>query len=568
MVSKFGFIFLFCCLLTRVHAQNQSDALNAREQALHALKGFNPSSVLKGYTPNPAESSLQPQEGSNALGAQGLNALKNSSDANEVYHQAQTRSRVRSNSNSPEMRYAEALLENPDSVLDGACYKEAGDCKSQSVTKSCEESVQYEDAACKQTLDVHIKSLTQSFSRVVSPPRSQSIVSFDLQTCPPRDWRCTVANTALLAPSCEKIVVSVTRNGQPVSVTKQPDCADSLVNVQLPRRGINSATLHITVTQYVSEDQWRTADCERIKAAHPNSSCFLESSQSCLEENLVKTVSGVAISRPCWGRALNYLCARVQSSSCTSLINQGCSQTASLCIQIHATRCELYAQTFQCLEQFCLPEKTVCPGKIGCADGQCDTSTPETSDDMAEDISRLGALAGVAGDVSTNQVRKGTPAIFKGKNSTCRKVIANARNCCHGSHQMTHCSQDEKRLAKAKEEGRAAYVGTYCAKKILTCVEEKESWCVFPTKLSSIIQIQGRFHQLGINFGWAGGKENEANCRGITPEELERINFAALDLSPIQHELIARMALPNNGSINNANQSHIERLKQQGRAHD
>jgi conjugal transfer mating pair stabilization protein TraN len=54
----------------------------------------------------------------------------------------------------------------------------------------------------------------------------------------------------------------------------------------------------------------------------------------------------------------------------------------------------------------------------------------------------------------------------------------------------------------------------------------------------------------------------------LTPEELERINFAALDLSLIQQELIARMALPNNGSINNANQSHIERLKQQGRAHD
>ena len=114
-------------------------------------------------------------------------------------------------------------------------------------------------------------------------------------------------------------------------------------------------------------------------------------------------------------------------------------------------------------------------------------------------------------------------------------------------------------FAKAKEEGRAAYVGTYRAKKILTCVEEKESWCVFPTKLSSIIQIQGRSRQLGINFGWAGGKENEANCRGITPEELERINFSFfLDLSPIQQELISRMALPANGSINNANQSHIE----------
>lgn len=187
---------------------------------------------------------------------------------------------------------------------------------------------------------------------------------------------------------------------------------------------------------------------------------------------------------------------------------------------------------------------------------------------MAEGLSRLGALAGAAGDVSANQVRSGTPAIFIGKNSTCRKVIKNVRNCCRGSHQMTHCSQDEKRLAQAKEEGRAAYIGTYCARKILKCVEEKESWCVFPTKLSSIIQIQGRLRQLGINFGWAGGKENRPNCRGITPEELERINFAALDLSPIQQELIARMTLPNNGSINRNNQSHIERLKQQERAHD
>ena len=205
-----------------------------------------------------------------------------------MYNQAQTRTHVRSNPNSPEMRYAEALLENPDSVLDGACYKEAGDCKNQSVTKTCEESVQYGEAACKETLDVHIKSLTQSFSRVVTPPRSKSEVSFDLQTCPPRDWRCTVANTALLAPSCEKVVVSVTRNSQPVSVTKQPDCSDSKVNVQLPRRGINSATLHITVTEYVSEDQWKTGDCERIKTEHPNSPCFLESSQSCLEPNQVK----------------------------------------------------------------------------------------------------------------------------------------------------------------------------------------------------------------------------------------------------------------------------------------
>lgn len=216
-----------------------------------------------------------------------------------------------------------------------------------------------------------------------------------------------------------------------------------------------------------------------------------------------------------------------------------------------------------------MPEKTVCPGKIGCSDGQCDTSQSEESDDMAEGLSRFGALAGVAGEVSANQVRSGKPAIFTGKNFTCRKVKGDVRNCCRGSYHMTHCSGDEKLLAYAREEGRAFKVGKFCAlKKLGMCLEEKQSWCVFPTKLAAIIQIQGRNKQLGINFGWAKDEDNRANCRGITPEELERINFAALDLSPIQQELIARMAVPNNGSINNANQSHIERLKHQGRAHD
>ncbi|MCW8400720.1 type-F conjugative transfer system mating-pair stabilization protein TraN [Legionella sp. PATHC038] len=567
-MRQFGCILIGFLFTAFVSAQNQNDALHARDEALRALNGFNPATVLKGYTANPGESALQPQEGSNVLSAAGLNVLKNNEAASEVYSQAGSRAKVQSNPVSVEMQYAERLLENPDGVLDGACYKQAGVCKNESVIKTCDESVHYTTSSCKDILNVLVKPITQSFSRVVTPNRFQSTATFDLQACPPRDWRCTTANTVLIAPNCEHLKVEVFRNNQPMLVTKQPTCTDPTVTVQFSGWGRYSAPLQVTVTEYVSEDHWSTSDCERVKAEHTKSLCIMDSSQSCLEPNQAKVIGGISVKRSCWGRGYNYQCTTVNSSNCAPLINQGCSQTDSSCVEAKSNRCVRYSQTFSCMQQFCMPEKTVCPGKIGCADGQCDTSKDESGDDMAEGLSRLGALAGVAADVSANQVRSGTPAIFIGKNSTCRKVIANARNCCHGSHQMTHCSQDEKRLAQAKEEGRAAYVGTYCAKKILTCVEEKESWCVFPTKLSSIIQIQGRLHQLGINFGWAGGKENVPNCRGITPEELERINFSTLDLSPIQQELIARMALPNNGSINRNNQSHIERLKQKERAHD
>jgi len=563
-MNKLGFILFGFVFTAFVSAQNQNDALQARDEALRALKGFNPATVLKGYTANPGESALQPQEGSNALGAAGLNVLKNNEAAREVYSQASSRAKVQSNPVSPEMQYAEKLLENPDSVLDGACYKQSGECKNQSVVKTCDESVHYTTSSCKDTLNVLVKPITQSFTRIVTPSRFQSTATLDLQACPPRDWRCTTANIAVIVPNCEHLVVTVSRYNQAMLVIKQPTCTDPSVTVQFSGWGGYSTPLLVNVTEYVSEDQWKTSECELIKTEHAKSLCIMDSSQSCLEPNQVKVISGISIKRSCWGRGYNYQCAAVFDSACTPLINQGCSQTASTCIESKSNRCERYFQTFSCMQQFCMPEKTVCPGKIPCADGQCDISKSEASDDMAEGLSRLGALAGVAGDVSANQVKSGTPAIFTGSAKECKKYPLGFRDCCTDSgwgDWVKHCPQDLQVLQRAKQENRIVYLGSYKNHKLGA---RHYTYCIFPTKLSSIVQIQGRGGQLGIPYGTA----EYPNCRGLTPEELERINFAALDLSPIQQELIARMALPNNGSINNANQSHIERLKQQERAHD
>ena len=305
-MKQFGFILLGFLFTALVSAQNQNDALHARDEALRALKGFNPATVLKGYTANPGESALQPQEGSNALSAAGLNALKNNGVANDVYNQAGHRAKVQSNPASPEMQYAERLLENPDSVLDGACYKQAGVCKSQSIIKTCDESVHYTNSSCKDTLHVLVKPITQSFSRSVTPNRFQSTATFDLQACPPRDWRCTTANTAVIVPNCEHLAVSVSRYNQAMSVTKQPTCTDPTVTVQFSGWGGYSTPLLVNITEYVSEDQWSTRDCERIKTEHAKSLCIMDSSQSCLEPNQTKVIGGISIKRSCWGRGYDY----------------------------------------------------------------------------------------------------------------------------------------------------------------------------------------------------------------------------------------------------------------------
>lgn len=558
-------LMLLCACLTTVGAiaQNQGDALKARDEALQALKGFNPGSVINGYSSNPQEIALAPNEDSNALSGQGLAALSHNQTANEVYREAGSRNKVRNNPQSPEMHLAETLLEHPDEVLEGVCYKQASDCELKTTTKTCDESVQYASEVCRETLHLTIKTITQSFTRTVPISRHQASVVFDLQHCPSQDPHCSLTSVATLAPFCEQLLVEVKRKNKRLVITRQPTCTDTAVEVQLPGSGQGLLPLNVTVTEKISEEHWQRKNCSAVPS-HYSGGCFLSDGESCVKPDTVKIIDGIQIKRPCWEREYRYQCAQIAVSSCTPFIESGCRQTASVCLEAKNNRCERYSQIFQCAIGECPLEKTVCPGVIPCADGQCDPSSHEVSDDIAEGLSQLGALAGVAGNVADNQIKSGMPAIFTGKAQECKKYPIGLRDCCTDSgwgDWIKHCPQELQALQLAKQENRVVYLGHYINHKLGA---RHYVYCLFPSKLAAIIQIQGRGGQLKIPYGSA----EYPDCRGLTPEELARINFSSLDLSPIQKELIARMSLPANGSIAKANESHIEQLKQQGRAHD
>ncbi|MDF1931747.1 hypothetical protein PGH45_19130 [Legionella pneumophila] len=82
----------------------------------------------------------------------------------------------------------------------------------------------------------------------------------------PADRQCSPANTVILTQPCEEISVHVTHHGQPLRVTKQPTCTDTTVTVQLSGNGRLSVPLQVTVTEYVSDDQWQTQVCEPIQS--------------------------------------------------------------------------------------------------------------------------------------------------------------------------------------------------------------------------------------------------------------------------------------------------------------
>lgn len=222
-------------------------------------------------------------------------------------------------------------------------------------------------------------------------------------------------------------------------------------------------------------------------------------------------------------------------------------------------------QTGQAIEQ---AEDEIARQKIPCHDGMCLPLSDEPGDDFGEGVTQLGVLGGAAEDASSKQVRSKQTRIFSGVNAQCRTVVKPIGSCCHDKAHLMRCSKTEKALALAKKESRAFYVGTYCAKsKLGICFEHKESWCMFPTKLSSIIQIQGRYGQLKINFGKAHKKKNKANCRGIAPEELQRIDFQKLDLRGLTDEYKARQTSKDSGAIDSKTRQKVEQMEREGRHH-
>ena len=115
-------------------------------------------------------------------------------------------------------------------------------------------------------------------------------------------------------------------------------------------------------------------------------------------------------------------------------------------------------------------------------------------------------------------------------------------------------------LQLAKVEGRAIEVGHYRSDIFGTNLHV---FCIFPTKLAGILQTQGRFAQLQIPFGNA----QTPDCRGMTPNELERINFKALDLSPLVDEMTRKKKLPLDADIAALNEQHVAQFDNLGASH-
>lgn len=100
------------------------------------------------------------------------------------------------------------------------------------------------------------------------------------------------------------------------------------------------------------------------------------------------------------------------------------------------------------------------------------------------------------------------------------------------------CTDADRLHALRKSRGLCHYVGSYCDKTSgAGCLEKKESWVCFNSRIARTVQEQGR-KQLGI--GW--GTPREPIARGFTLEEFEQLDFSKMDLSAVIAEVAQQAA--------------------------
>jgi len=273
-----------------------------------------------------------------------------------------------------------------------------------------------------------------------------------------------------------------------------------------------------------------------------------------------RTIDGFEVSRDCWEWGYTKTCNVpslndcAQHARCYSLGRRNCllKDYYGACINWEKEfSCKRWVPTY--LEsshvRYDTEEKEgqeglVCKG-IPCIDGNCIDKSYEMDEEMMNSVSKLYAL-------SQGQSDGYNFKIFEGAGRHCSKKPVGYSNCCRlekpgagwGKEIGAKCTKDENYLMEQRQKNLCVYVGKKSSKTLGVTTVIKHYFCCFSNILEKIIQVQGRA-QLGINFGSGGSPD----CRGLTLEELERIDFSLIDFSEFAEEVQKRMVLPKGGDV-------------------
>lgn len=290
-------------------------------------------------------------------------------------------------------------------------------------------------------------------------------------------------------------------------------------------------------------------------------------------KTFVNTYGSYSANHACWDtKYTTYAANPNYINTCTTLeTTSGCSNTASSCASYDSNgNCTLWDLTWDCSNGQTCAKYTTQTTCVSCTvDAQGNSNCPGTDSTLqynnsaafSKTASYLSVVKTLESDwncsipatgsncdtVTSSSTSTCPIKLFPGKNYECRNQIANYMKCCKDDGALwgaqDTCLQGEKDLIAKQEKRLCHYVGEYCASKILfgTCIEKKKSYCCFNSKLSRIIQVQGRA-QAKVGKSW--GTPEVPDCSGFNMCEFTSIDFSGIDLSEFFEDITTNMVTP------------------------
>ena len=316
---------------------------------------------------------------------------------------------------------------------------------------------------------------------------------------------------------------------------------------------VNRYLAHIgTLILLLIITQTATAN-HRFQSSYPCS----DTTRYCASSGM-RIVDGFEVEKDCWEYRYSKTCDYpskndcAQHSHCYSLGQRDCllRDTLGNCINIKKEfSCKTWNPTHKESERIRYgtqnkegAQNLICKG-IPCIDGNCVDKSYEMDADMVKSVSHLGA--------SSKGKRSGTNTkIFEGVCRKCIKKPVGYSNCCKlmpkgwGRHLGAECTEGERLLSQDRQNNLCVYVGKTRKRALVVTHSIKHHYCCFSNVLEKTIQVEAR-KQLGLSFGTG----YSPNCRGLTVQEIARVDFSRMDFSEIGAEMYKKIAMPNMNDV-------------------
>lgn len=237
---------------------------------------------------------------------------------------------------------------------------------------------------------------------------------------------------------------------------------------------------------------------------------------TCLEGSETRVFADQKVTRDCWREERLYEASNRTTGNCGPLQETGCKQIDSHCLDAD---CQTLEQIYECgdLTEKVKIEKGPTPF---CLTGNCMSDDEEFDDEMARALTELAIIEEMGNGAKNTRFK-----FFSGEAKSCKDELH--KHCCAKnsgvgvSTGLSNCSTEEKQLAQKMAAGLCVYSRKKTIKKGGFKVGTKKTYCCFPSKLSRMLNEQGR-SQLRRDF---------KDCAGFNISEIQSLDFDRMDLS-------------------------------------